>query len=174
VSELIVSGRGKSKYKGVTWKKGKWVAQRKIRGRNKYLGSFRTEEAAAKAYFSSVEKFGEIYGEEWIGIKSEILNRIFDGPKTIEELAEYFEVHKETIRKPLRKMHKDNLVHIHEFRISELHSRQPTMVFAFGPGKDAVRVTFGEMQRKVTKVEKPAYIPPRHPLMAALFGEMAA
>ena len=103
-----------------------------------------------------------------------ILNAIFRHPKTIEEISDELNVHKETIRKPLRKMHEDKLVHIAQFRISDKRTNQPTMVFAFGPGKDAVRVTFGEMQRKVTKVERPTYIPPRHPLMAALFGEMAA
>jgi Bacterial regulatory protein, arsR family/AP2 domain len=166
--------------RGVTQKNGKWQAQRKVNGKNKYLGLYETKEEAAKAYEMSVETLGsfKVPRRRKKGVhpktSAKLLNALFEGPKTIKELSDEMGVHKETIRKPIRKMHKDGLVHISQFRISELATNQPTMVFAFGPGKDAVRVTFGEMQRKVTKIERPAYIPPRHPLMAALFGEMAA
>lgn len=41
-----------SGYKGVTWHRGlrKWAAQINVRGRKKFLGSFLTPSAAAKAY----------------------------------------------------------------------------------------------------------------------------
>lgn len=102
-----------------------------------------------------------------------ILNCLFHGPKSIAELSDELRVHKETIRKPLRKMHEDGLVHISEYRISELRTNQPTMVFAFGPGEDAPRITFGEMQRKVRIVERPNYVPKRDPFIAMFFGEAA-
>lgn len=48
-------GSGKSKYKGVHFFKGKWVARIQVKGERKYLGSFESEEEAAKAYDNSAK-----------------------------------------------------------------------------------------------------------------------
>lgn len=51
-----------SRYKGVTWSKKdqRWCAQIKRNGKNRFLGSFRSEEEAAKAYDAAArELFGE-------------------------------------------------------------------------------------------------------------------
>jgi ribosomal protein L16/L10AE len=54
--------RGTSKYRGVCWKtaREKWEAQIKVDGDNKYLGRYKDEEQAAKAYNKAAKKhFGE-------------------------------------------------------------------------------------------------------------------
>lgn len=51
-----------SRFKGVTWHKGdkRWQASIKVDGRNRYLGSFRSEEDAARAYdAAAAEAWGE-------------------------------------------------------------------------------------------------------------------
>ena len=42
--------RGTARYKGITWNGYSWVAQIHADGKCHYLGSFRTDEAAARAY----------------------------------------------------------------------------------------------------------------------------
>lgn len=50
---------GLSKYKGVTWQAGKWIAQIKAGGENFYLGRFVSEDNAAQAYnIEAVRRFG--------------------------------------------------------------------------------------------------------------------
>ncbi len=52
-------GKGKSRYKGVSPVKGRWIAQIGIGGQN-YIGSYKTEIDAAKAYDAAAMKhFGE-------------------------------------------------------------------------------------------------------------------
>ena len=48
-----------SKYKGVSWKSknSKWVAQCCISGKVKYLGLYKTEQEAAKAYENYVKDY---------------------------------------------------------------------------------------------------------------------
>lgn len=47
-----------SKYKGVSWNKNsnKWISYIKINGKNKYLGSFISEEDAAEVYQKALKK----------------------------------------------------------------------------------------------------------------------
>ena len=44
--------RGSSKYRGVSKRKGRWLAVASFGGRSKYIGLFDTEKAAAKAYLA--------------------------------------------------------------------------------------------------------------------------
>jgi hypothetical protein len=49
-----------SGYKGVSFQGGRWVAQTKIDGKNRRLGSFSTPEEASKAYLAAImERHGE-------------------------------------------------------------------------------------------------------------------
>ena len=51
-----------SKYKGVSWKKseGRWIANIRINGVNKYLGSYKNEKEAALAYNKALNNsFGD-------------------------------------------------------------------------------------------------------------------
>ena len=56
------SRRGTSRFKGVTWHKvnRKWIAQIMYGGKHQYLGSFDSEEEAARAYD---ERAKELFGE---------------------------------------------------------------------------------------------------------------
>jgi hypothetical protein len=52
---------GASRFKGVTWSQGRWLARLSRSGIRLYLGRFSTEEAAAMAYDrAAVEQFGEL------------------------------------------------------------------------------------------------------------------
>lgn len=66
--------KGKSKFKGVSHNGFSWTAQIMINRKSVYLGSFKTEEEAAKAYdLKAVEAFGEF---AWVNFKNEIGQRI--------------------------------------------------------------------------------------------------
>jgi hypothetical protein len=100
-----------------------------------------------------------------------ILNCLFDRPMTIGDLSIALNVRYQDIRNVLVTARKNGLAHISEYRISEIYTRQPVMVFAFGPGKDAVRLGKAEMERR----QKPraAVMVRRDPLTSALFGSHA-
>ena len=53
------SGTSSSKYRGVTFNKGRnrWYARIKVNGKTMWLGSFDNEEKAAKAYDEAAKKF---------------------------------------------------------------------------------------------------------------------
>ena len=55
----LPSFSGKSKYKGVTWRKNRkrWVAQILVDGKHKYLGSYESEDEAAIAYNDAVIEY---------------------------------------------------------------------------------------------------------------------
>lgn len=50
----------KSRFRGVTPRRGRWIAQGIVNGKQAYLGMFDTEESAAAAYQSATQKaFGD-------------------------------------------------------------------------------------------------------------------
>jgi len=54
--------KSSSRFKGVRQKRSKWMAQARIDGEKKYLGSFSTQEDAHRAYCSAMQKeFGEYF-----------------------------------------------------------------------------------------------------------------
>lgn len=99
-----------------------------------------------------------------------ILNSIYDKPQTIEELAKSLGVNKETVRRRIVASRDERLIHIAEYRISKLRTNQPTMVFAFGPGQDAPRITKCELDLMAKKAAQPRHVPRRDPFITAFFG----
>lgn len=104
-----------------------------------------------------------------VWISAHIMNAIHDEPMNVVEIAKIVGAHPETVRRQIKRMKADGLVHIAAYEISELHTNQPTMVFGFGPGRDAHRVTMREMQ----KASAPKFKAFRDPFTEAFFGAAA-
>jgi predicted ArsR family transcriptional regulator len=108
-------------------------------------------------------------------LSDQILNSLIEKPQTTAELAQRFETHHENVRKRLARLKSEGLVHIAEYRISELRSNQPTKVFGAGSGQDAERITKCELEMIERKTAKKAeFVPRRDPFIAAFFGAAQA
>lgn len=109
-----------------------------------------------------------------IDLTARILESLLEQPQTNAELAQRFDAHPEIVRKRLVRLKAEGLVHIAEYRISELRSNQPTKVFSAGSGQDAERITKCELEMIERKTAKKAeFVPRRDPFIAAFFGAAA-
>lgn len=54
-------GYSKNKYKGITKQDNKWIARIRYKGKNLYLGRFKTEEEAHIAYCEAGRKYQREY-----------------------------------------------------------------------------------------------------------------
>lgn len=78
----LPSFSGKSKYKGVTWRKDRkrWLAKIQVDGKHKYLGSYESEDEAAIAYNNAVIEY-------WDG--NGYLNKIGKDDRTRRDYTTY-------------------------------------------------------------------------------------
>jgi predicted ArsR family transcriptional regulator len=107
-------------------------------------------------------------------LTAQILESLLAKPQTNAELANRFDAHPEIVRKRLARLKEEGLVHIAEYRISELRTNQPTKVFGAGSGQDAERITKCELEMIERKTAKKAeFVPRRDPFIAAFFGAAA-
>jgi DNA-binding Lrp family transcriptional regulator len=107
-------------------------------------------------------------------LTAQILNGLLERPQTNAELAERFGANPETVRKRLARLKDEGLVHIAEYRISELRTNQPTKVFGPGSGQDAQRITKCELEMIARKTAQASrFVPRRDPFIAAFFGAAA-
>lgn len=104
-----------------------------------------------------------------IWITAHILNAIHDEPLRVVHIAEKVGAHPETVRRQIKRMKADGLVHVAAYEISDLRTNQPTMVFGFGPGRDAARIT----SRELKKANAPKFQAFRDPFTEAFFGAAA-
>lgn len=98
--------------------------------------------------------------------QASILNCLFDGPKTVGELAKLTQSSEPSASNIANLLRREGLAHISEYRLIE--KKQPVKVFSYGPGED---VPFVSKTEFLMAMKRAVVVVRRDPFTEAFFGE---